>query len=239
MTINRPSARNAVNGEAADLLEAAYDRWVEDEDARVMVLTGAGPDAFCAGADLKDLQSLNSRINSKAGPLGFTRRIAPKPSIAAIEGWCVAGGLELALWCDLRIASVESRFGCTERRFGVPLIDGGTQRLPRIVGLGRALDLILTGRVIDAEEASAIGLVTETVAAGSALERALALGEEIAALPWPTLLADRQAAALSQGLPLSDGLRLEADLGAGTVETGALGAQRFKSGEGRHGGSIS
>jgi enoyl-CoA hydratase len=239
VTINRPAVRNAVNGVTADLLEAAYEQWVADGDARVMVLTGAGSDAFCAGADLKDIASLTARVNSSAGPLGFTRKFAPKPVIAAIEGWCVAGGLELALWCDLRIAAGSARFGCTERRFGVPLIDGGTQRMPRIIGLGRAMDLILTGRVIDAPEAERIGLVNEVVTDGAALERAVELAAEIAALPWPTLLADRSAALQAQGIPLEEGLKREAQLGAETVDTGAMGAERFKSGEGRHGGSIS
>ena len=238
VTISRPECRNAVDGPTADLLEAAYERWLADDDAKVLVLTGAGSEAFCAGADLKNIASLAGRIGSDGGPLGFTRRIAPKPVIAAIEGWCVAGGLELALWCDLRIASSEARFGCTERRFGVPLVDGGTQRLPRIVGLGRALDLILTGRVIDADEAHSIGLTTRTVTAGSALEQALALAEQLAGFPWPTLLADRESALEAQGLPLAEGIRLEATRGSATVEIGSAGAELFKTGEGRHGGSI-
>src|SRR3954468_8480966 len=157
VTIDRPERRNAVDGPTADALQAALERFESDDDARVLVLTGAGHQAFCAGADLRAIQSLSPRVDSPDGPLGFTRRTASKPTIAAIEGWCVAGGLELALWCDLSVAAQHSRFGCLERLWGVPLIDGCTQRLPRIVGLGRALDLILTGRTVPADEALAMG----------------------------------------------------------------------------------
>ena len=139
----------------------------------MLVLTGAGDIAFCAGADLKALETLGPRLQDPAGPLGFTRLTPPRPTIAAVSGWCLAGGFELALWCDLRIATEGSTLGFTERRFGVPLIDGGTQRLPRIVGLGRALDLILTGRLVHADEALRIGLLTEIVPPGRHLERAL------------------------------------------------------------------
>lgn len=228
-----------MNGPAADALEAAYEHWIGDEEARVMVLAGQGDEAFCAGADLKDIGSLTPRIEADGGPLGFTRRIAPKPAIAAVEGWCLAGGLELALWCDLRVAGTSARFGCTERRFGVPLIDGGTQRLPRVVGLGRALDLILTGRVIDATEASAIGLVNQIVERGTAVDNAIALGEQIADFPWDTVLADRESALLAQGMDLADGIAAEARRGIGTVATGNAGASRFAAGEGRHGDGVS
>ena len=136
----------------------------------MLVVTGAGGQAFCAGADLK---AMNSPVAAAEGPMGFTRVISPKPTIAAVEGWCVAGGLEIACWCDVRIAARGAKFGCLERRWGVPLIDGGTQRLPRIVGLGRALDLILSGRVIDAQEALAIGLASRVVDDGAALDAAL------------------------------------------------------------------
>ncbi len=234
VAICRPERRNAVDGPTADALEAAYERWLADDDAKVMILTGQGTDAFCAGADLKDIPSLSHRVASAGGPLGFTRQIAPKPVIAAVEGWCVAGGLELALWCDLRVVSESAKFGCTERRFGVPLIDGGTQRLPRVVGLGRAMDLILTGRVIDASEAESIGLANRVVPNGTALEQAVALGEEIASFPWPTLLADRASALEAQGLPLAHGLAREAQRGLSTVQLGAAGAERFAAGEGRH-----
>ena len=158
VTIDRQERRNAVDGPTADLLAEAYERFEADDDARVMVLTGAGDVAFCAGADLKAIESFGPRMEREGGPLGFTRRIASKPTIAAISGWCLAGGLELALWCDLRVATPTAALGFPERRWGVPLIDGGTQRLPRIVGLGRALDLILTGRIVDADEALGMGL---------------------------------------------------------------------------------
>jgi enoyl-CoA hydratase len=160
--------------------------------------------------------------------MGFSRLTPVKPAIAAIGGWCVAGGLELALWCDLRIADATSRFGCLERRWGVPLIDGGTQRLPRVIGLGRALDLILTGRTVAADEALAIGLVNEVVPAGAHLPRALALAEAIAAVPQETMLSDREAAHAAHGLPIGEGLALEARLGRARI-TGALeGARRFR-----------
>src|SRR5918994_4370827 len=202
VTIERPERRNAVDGPTAAALLAAYERFAADDGARVMVLTGAGEHAFCAGADLKALETLNP--DAPGGPMGFTRLTAVKPAIAAIRGWCVAGGLELALWCDLRVADETARLGCLERRWGVPLIDGGTQRLPRVVGLGRALDLILTGREVDAAEALAIGLVNEIVP--DPLAQALALAELIAACPQDTMLSDREAAHAALGLPIAAGL---------------------------------
>src|SRR5437764_187638 len=173
ITIDRQHRRNAVDGPTAQALHEAYLRFEEDGEARALVLTGAGGIAFCAGADLKATHTFADRLSNLEGPMGFTRLTASKPTIAAISGFCLAGGLELALWCDLRIAAEGSTLGYPERRWGVPLIDGGTQRLPRIVGLGRALDLILTGRMIGAEEALAIGLLNEVVAPGAYLERAL------------------------------------------------------------------
>jgi enoyl-CoA hydratase len=167
--------------------------------------------------------------------MGFTRLTPSKPTIAAISGFALAGGLELALWCDLRIATDTAVLGYPERRWGVPLIDGGTQRLPRIVGLGRALDLILTGRMIDATEGLAMGLLTEVVPAGAHLERALALAEGLAAFPQPTMLADRRAAIEGFGMPLADALALEAAAGPEVFEDGARGAARFAAGEGRGG----
>ena len=155
---------------------------------RVLIVTGAGGQAFCAGADLK---AMNNPANAPEGPMGFTRLQSPKPTIAAIEGWCVAGGLEIACWCDIRIGAEGARFGVLNRRWGVPLIDGGTQRLPRIVGLGRALDLILTGRIVEHDEALAIGLVSRLVPQGEALDAALAVAEQIAGFPRECLLADR------------------------------------------------
>jgi enoyl-CoA hydratase len=235
LTIDRQERRNAVDGPTADLLAAAYERFVDDSDARVLVLTGAGELAFCAGADLKAIETLGPRLELDDGPLGFTRLISPKPTIAAISGWCLAGGLELALWCDLRIATETGRLGFTERRFGVPLIDGGTQRLPRIVGLGRALDMILTGRIVEADEAERMGLVTEVVPPGRHLGRALEIAEALARFPQETMLADRSAALEGIGLPLQEGLRLEARSALPTLETALAGAARFAAGEGRGG----
>jgi enoyl-CoA hydratase len=232
LTINRPEARNAVNGAVAAALLEGYRRFEADDDARVLVLTGAGDQAFCAGADLKAIDTVRDRAE---GPLGFTRVIASKPTIAAISGWCVAGGIELALWCDLRIVTPSVTFGCFERRFGVPLIDGGTQRLPRVVGLGRALELIMTGRPVDADEALRIGLANEIVPAGQHVARALALAEQIAAFPWPTLLADRAAVLAGVGQPLEHGLAIEARLGRAVLREASKGAARFAAGEGRSG----
>jgi enoyl-CoA hydratase len=201
----------------------------------VLVLTGGGDEAFCAGADLKAIESFVPRLMLPEGPLGFTRTIPTKPTIAAISGWCLAGGLELALWCDLRLATAGSTLGFPERRFGVPLIDGGTQRLPRVVGLGRALDMILTGRMVGAEEALAMGLLTEIVEPGRHLERALELAEALARFPQETMLSDRRAALEGIGLTFEEGLALEAAVGREVFEVAQRGAARFAAGEGRGG----
>jgi enoyl-CoA hydratase len=235
LTIDRPERRNAIDGPTAEALKAAYERWLRDADARVMVLTGAGDAAFCAGADLKALDSFGPRLGDPAGPLGFTRLTPDRPTIAAISGWCLAGGLELALWCDLRIATGDAQLGFPERRWGVPLIDGGTQRLPRIVGQGRALDLILTGRIVDAQEALGMGLVTEIVEAGRHLDRALEYAEALADFPQETMLADRRAAIEGLGMRLADGIALEAESALPTLEVARRGARRFAAGEGRGG----
>jgi enoyl-CoA hydratase len=235
ITIDRPHRRNAVDGPTAEALLEAYRRFEADDEARVLVVTGAGGVSFCAGADLKATETMAPRLMSEEGPMGFTRLFSPKPTIAAIEGFCLAGGLEIALWCDLRIATESSRLGYPERRWGVPLIDGGTQRLPRIVGIGRALDLILTGRIIDAGEALAIGMLTEVVPDGAHLERALELAEGLARFPQRTMLADRRAAIEGFGMPLADALTLEAQAGPEVFEDGARGAARFARGEGRGG----
>ena len=235
LTITRPERRNAVDGPTAEALTAGYHAFVDDDDARVLILTGAGEDAFCAGADLKAIASFAPRLADPAGPLGFTRLTAPKPTVAAIEGYCLAGGLELALWCDLRIAGDGAQLGFPERRWGVPLIDGGTQRLPRVVGLGRALDLILSGRIVAAEEALGMGLLTELVPRGTALERALACAEALAAFPQETMLADRRAAIEGLGLPISEGLALEAQAGPAVFASAVEGAARFAAGSGRGG----
>jgi len=235
VTIDRQHRRNAVDGPTAAALHAAYLQFEADEDARVLVLTGAGGVSFCAGADLKATVTFRDRLTSEEGPMGFTRLTPSKPTIAAISGFCLAGGLELALWCDLRIATESSTLGYPERRWGVPLIDGGTQRLPRIVGLGRALDLILTGRMLGAAEALSMGLLTEVVPAGAHLERALALAEGLASFPQRTMLADRRTAIEGLGLPLAQGLALEASAGPEVFEDGVRGAARFAAGEGRSG----
>jgi enoyl-CoA hydratase len=231
LTIDRPERRNAIDGATAQALHDGFRAFAEDDGARVLIVTGAGDEAFCAGADLKALETLDT--DAHGGPLGFTRLASPKPTIAAVLGWCLAGGFELALWCDLRVAAPSARFGFTERRFGVPLIDGGTQRLPRIVGSGRALDLVISGRVIDVEEADRFGLVTEIAA--RPVERAMAMAEAIAAFPQDTMLSDRRAVLEGAGLPPVQGLALEARLGRGRLETGLEGAQRFAAGEGRGG----
>ena len=235
LAIDREERRNAVDGPTADLLAEGFERFEADDDARVLVLTGAGDIAFCAGADLKAIDTLAPRLVAPGGPLGFTRRTASKPTIAAISGWCLAGGLELALWCDLRIAAEGSTLGFPERRFGVPLIDGGTQRLPRIVGLGRALDLILTGRMVPADEALAMGLLNEIVPAGRHLERSLEIAEALASFPQETMLADRMAAIEGIGLQFEQGLAREAMNGLPLHEIAQQGAARFAAGEGRGG----
>jgi enoyl-CoA hydratase len=234
LTIDRPQRRNAVDGPTAEALGAGYRRFEADDEARVLVLTGGG-EAFCAGADLKAIETFEPRLADPAGPLGFSRITPSKPAIAAVSGWCLAGGLELALWCDLRIAAEGAKLGFPERRWGVPLIDGGTQRLPRIVGLGRALDLILSGRIVEHEEALAIGLVNEVVPGGRHLERALEWAEALAGFPQQTMLADRRAAIEGLGLPLEAGLALEAASGLPTLRAAQAGAARFAAGEGRGG----
>jgi enoyl-CoA hydratase/carnithine racemase len=235
LTIDRPHRRNAVDGPTAELLLEGVEAFEADDGARVLVLTGAGDISFCAGADLKALDTYAERLSLSDGPMGFTRRTPTKPTIAAIGGWCLAGGLELALWCDLRVAAEGSTLGFPERRWGVPLIDGGTQRLPRIVGLGRALDLILSGRLVGTEEALAMGLLTEVVPAGEHLARALEMAEGLAAFPQETMLADRRAALEGFGLPLADGLALEAQAGPAIFADAVAGAARFAGGEGRGG----
>jgi enoyl-CoA hydratase/carnithine racemase len=235
VTIDRPERRNAVDGPTGEALHEAFVHFEADGDARVLVLTGAGDLAFCAGADLKAIASLGGRLTLPEGPLGFTRLTPSKPTIAAISGYALAGGLELALWCDLRIAAEGATLGFPERRWGVPLIDGGTQRLPRIVGLGRALDIILTGRMVGAEEALAMGLLTEIVAPGRHVERALQLAEGLARFPQSTMLADRRAALEGGGLTLAEGLALEAQAGPETFQDAIRGAARFAAGEGRGG----
>lgn len=235
LTIDRPERRNAVDGATAVALHEGFLRFEADDEARVLVLTGAGCIAFCAGADLKATETFAGRLMAPEGPMGFTRLTPSKPTVAAISGFALAGGLELALWCDLRIATADSKLGFPERRWGVPLIDGGTQRAARVVGLGRTLDLILTGRIIDASEALTMGLVTEVVPAGGHLTRALELAEGLARFPQRTMLADRRAAIEGLGMTLAEGLALEAQAGPEVFGEAAAGASRFAAGEGRAG----
>lgn len=222
LTIDRPEVHNCVNSETADELEAAVRDFDTDDSSRVLVLAGAGDKSFCSGADLKAPPRLR-----EAGPMGISRLEVAKPTIAAIAGYCYAGGLELACWCDVRIADETSTFGVLNRRWGVPLIDGGTQRLPRIVGLGGALYLIETGAKIDAATALRMGLVQEVVAAGGALDRALELAERIADYPQAALRADRISAIRL------DGLEAEAERGDATLRDPdmAAGLERFASGD--------
>jgi enoyl-CoA hydratase len=221
--IDQPHVRNAVNTATAARLHDEFIAFDADETAKVAILTG-DTTAFCAGANLKDLPDLRP-----SGPMGPTRLQLRKPVIAAIEGWCVAGGIELASWCDLRVAGDTARFGCLERRFGVPLIDGGTYRIPRIVGLGRGLDLILTGREFDAEEAERIGFANRVVPAGTALEAAIELATELASFPWRALLNDRAAVYEGYGMGIDAALENEDRLGRDTIfaEGFADGVARF------------
>jgi enoyl-CoA hydratase len=244
LTIERPERRNAVDNPTAVELLAGLRRFEGDDEALILILTGAGDEAFCAGSDLNAMaeggpsaptEAIDAVVSRPEGPMGFSRLTPSKPTIAAISGWCLAGGFELALWCDLRIASRGARFGCPERRWGVPLIDGGTVRLPRIVGQGRALDLILTGRIIDTEEALDWGLLTEVVDEGAHLDRALEIAAGLARFPQQTMLTDRRSVIEGSGLPLAEALQVEADLGLESVATGIEGATRFAAGEGRGG----
>lgn len=229
VTIDRPSRRNAVDQATADALRAAFSQFEHGED-RVAILTGSGGN-FCAGADLVSFDL----TEGEDGWLGPTRLTLDKPLIAAVEGYAVAGGLELALWADLRVAGEGAVFGCFERRFGVPLVDGGTQRLPRLIGQGRALDMILTGRPVSAEEAHVMGLVDRLVPPGRALEAAVELAHLIAASPQETMRSDRKALHEGNGLPIASGLEGEARLGRQVLDVARRGAARFAAGEGRSG----
>ena len=236
LRIHRPAARNAIDSATARALREAWLDFDRDPEARVGILTG-GEEVFCAGADLKDLEALSAETEGPNGPLGFTRLSVSKPTIAAIAGYCVAGGLELACWCDLRIADETAVFGCFERRFGVPLIDGGTQRLPQIIGLGRALEMILTGRPVTVLEAKAMGLVNEVVPRGEALDRAVEIAKTLAGFPQAALRNDRRAVYEGLGRPIEEGLKIESRLGRDTLESGEAveGAKAFQDGKGRGG----
>jgi enoyl-CoA hydratase len=252
VTIDRPEVRNAVDGPTARALADAFRAFDADGAARVAVLTGAGGN-FCAGADLRAVASGRSARDlgvagstlalsldddmAHDGPMGPTRLELAKPVIAAVEGYAVAGGLELALWCDLRVASLTATFGVFCRRFGVPLVDGGTVRLPRLIGESRALDLILTGRAVGAEEALALGLANRVVGEGQALNAARALARSIASFPQQCLRNDRSSARRQHGLSARDALAQEFALGLATLASGEAesGARRFVEGSGKHG----
>ncbi|MFN8052188.1 MAG: crotonase/enoyl-CoA hydratase family protein [Acidimicrobiales bacterium] len=240
VTIDRPDVRNAVNRPAADLLVDAFTAFDADEELAVAILTGAGG-TFCSGADLKAVATgSGNRIEADIdldGPMGPTRMDLSKPVIAAIEGHAVAGGLELAIWCDLRVAASDATLGVYCRRWGVPLVDGGTVRLPRLVGHGRAMDLILTGRGVDATEAHAMGLVDRVVEPGGALDTALELARQLAELPQTCLRSDRRSAIDQWSLDHRAAMAHETELGLATVRSGETqaGALRFARGAGRHG----
>ena len=234
VTINRPAVRNAVDAETAGLLEDAVNVFIRDEKLRVMVLTGAGDVSFCAGADLKAAAGLTARPGAdKSGPMGFSRITSvQKPTIAAVNGFCLAGGLELACWCDFRVASANAKFGVVNRRWGVPLIDGGTQRLPSIVGLGNALYLIETGAMINSDQALRMGLIQEIVPEGKAISRALELAAIVSAYPWTSLVNDRRAAYEGLALGLAAGIELEKELHKSSLRDMEMmdGLRRFADG---------
>jgi enoyl-CoA hydratase len=234
--LDRAGAKNAVDRETAEQLAAAFRAFDADPAARVAVLYG-DHGTFCAGADLKSIAAGRGLRFERDGdgPMGPSRMLLGKPVIAAIAGHAVAGGLELALWCDLRIADEDAVLGVFCRRFGVPLVDGGTIRLPRLIGLSRALDLILTGRPVRADEALAIGLVNRVVPRGESLARARQLAHQLAELPQTAMRADRMSAYLQYNLSLEDALANEHELGAHAVLEGFEGARRFAAGAGRHG----
>lgn len=245
ITIDRPSVRNAVDGPTASALYDAFLAFDDDDDVAVAVLTGAG-NMFCAGADLKAISTGDGNrvdalgsgdIAGSLGPMGPTRLLLSKPVIAAVEGYAVAGGLELALWCDLRVAARDASFGVFCRRWGVPLVDGGTIRLPRLIGHSRALDLILTGREVEAEEALQIGLANRLVEPGHAVPVAQTLARELAALPQNCLRSDRESSYRQWGTDLGTALSTETELGLATIRSGETqaGAARFAEGAGRHG----
>jgi enoyl-CoA hydratase len=233
ITLNRPEAHNSITAGMAVGLAEGIDAFAADDSARVLVITGAGERAFCSGANLKDVAELMRHPHTeRAGPIGFAKLDPGKPTIAAVNGYCFAGGMELACWCDFRIASANAEFGALNRRWGVPFVDGGTQRFPRIMGQGNALYLIETGARIDAERAMAFGLVQEVVPAGASLNRALELAERIAGYPQASLRTDRAAALATWGLSLESGLSMEAGLCRPTASDPEMleGLRNFVSG---------
>ena len=234
--IDRPAQRNAVDRQTADELVDAFRAFDADDSARVAVLYGDGG-TFCAGADLKAIAagSANRVERDGDGPMGPSRMLLSKPVIAAVSGYAVAGGLELALWCDLRVAEEDAVLGVFCRRWGVPLIDGGTVRLPQLIGLSRALDIILTGRAVDAPEALSIGLVNRVVPTGQSRPAAEELARELAALPQTCLRQDRLSAYESLSLSYDEAIANEFDHGVISMRDAGEGVQRFAAGAGRHG----
>jgi enoyl-CoA hydratase len=218
ITRNRPEAHTSITAAMAVGLAETIDAFGADDDARVLVITGAGDRSFCSGANLKDVDELLHHAHTeRAGPIGFAHLDPGKPTIAAVNGYCFAGGMELACWCDFRIASANAEFGALNRRWGVPFIDGGTQRFPRIMGQGNALWMIETGIRIDAARAMAIGLAQEVVGEGAALDRALELADRIAGYPQASLRTDRAATLATYGVSLEAGLFMESGLGRPTA----------------------
>jgi enoyl-CoA hydratase len=238
VTLNRPEVRNAIDRPTAEALAEAFRRFEREDGLAVAILTGAGG-CFCAGADLKAVSTgTGNRLAPDGdGPLGCTRMLLGKPVIAAVEGFAVAGGLELALWCDLRVAARDAVFGVFCRRWGVPLIDGGTIRLPRLIGMSHAMDMILTGRGVSGDEAFRMGLVNRVVEPGTTVAAAKELADQLAAFPQRCLRSDRMSAYQGWTLPLDAGLRNEFSHGIATVQSGETraGGARFSAGEGRHG----
>lgn len=240
VTIERPEVRNAVDGPTAEDLVRAFRAFADDDTQRVAILTGSGG-TFCSGADLKAIANDPGRANridpDGDGPMGPTRMAIDKPVIAAIEGYAVAGGVELAVWCDLRVAAEDATFGFYDRRWGVPLIDGGTVRLPRLIGQSRALDMILTGRPVGAPEAYDMGLVNRLCPSGKALDTALELAASLARFPQTVMRADRASAIAQWGMTLEHAMANEFERGVQAGATGETqgGAARFAEGRGRHG----
>ncbi|MFN8204174.1 MAG: crotonase/enoyl-CoA hydratase family protein [Solirubrobacteraceae bacterium] len=232
--LDRPQVRNAVDGPTAQALADALRAFDADDDAAVAVLWGAGG-TFCAGADLKAIGTdRGNRVEDGGdGPMGPTRLVLSKPVIAAVAGHAVAGGLELACWCDLRVVEEDAVLGVFCRRWGVPLIDGGTVRLPRLIGLSRALDLILTGRPVDAREALQMGLANRVVPTGTSRAAAEALAAQLARFPQVTLRGDRRSALEQEGRPLAEAMARELEIGRASLDQAVAGAARFAAGEGR------
>ncbi|MGI9295216.1 MAG: crotonase/enoyl-CoA hydratase family protein [Pseudomonadales bacterium] len=237
ITINRPACRNAVDPDTAGQLERAFLQFEQDSSLKVAVFTGA-EGHFCAGADLKAVASGGRDFQTvKPGPMGPSNLLLNKPVIAAVEGYAVAGGFELAMWCDMRVAASDASFGVFCRRWGVPLIDGGTIRLSRALGHSHALDLILTGRAVAGEEAKQMGIANRIVAPGSALEHTLTLAKQIAAFPQCCLRADRMSSYQQWDMDFATAFNNEFNGGMAVLESGetVAGAQRFSAGAGRHG----